>query len=91
MVTAGKLGEAERLYREDLAIAERLAAADPDNAEAQRDLSVSYSTLAGVMVTAGKLGEAERLYRQALPIAEQSFGPEHQFTGEILKQLATLS
>jgi hypothetical protein len=38
---AGQLGEAERLYREDLAIAERLAAADPDDAQDQYGLSTS--------------------------------------------------
>ena len=71
LVTAGQLGEAGRLYRQALAIDERLAAADPGNSQAQRDLSVSYNDVARVLVTAGQLGEAEQLYRQALAIRER--------------------
>jgi tetratricopeptide (TPR) repeat protein len=89
--TAGQLGEAERLYREDLAIDERLAAADPGNAQAQRDLSISSNNLARVLVTAGQLGAAERLYRQALAITEQWYGADHQFTRDIRQQLHKLS
>ena len=61
----------ERLYRDGLAIAQRLAAADPGNAQAQRDLSVSYNQLAGVLQTGGQLGEAQRLYRDGLAIAQR--------------------
>ncbi len=71
LVTAGQLGEAERLFRQGLAIREGLAAADPGNAEARRDLSVSYNSLARVLVTAGQLGEAERFFREDLAIAER--------------------
>jgi hypothetical protein len=40
-VAQGDLGGAERAYQARFAIAERLAAADPDNAQWQRDLYVS--------------------------------------------------
>ena len=46
---AGDTGVAEQHYRVGLAIAERLAAADPDNAEYQRDLGISHARL-GVWV-----------------------------------------
>ena len=70
LVTAGQLGEAERLYRQALAIDEGLTAADPDDAEAQRDLSISYTDLARVLERAGQ-PEAEQFYRQALAIRER--------------------
>jgi len=38
----GKLEEALKIYRDGLAIRERLAAADRSNTEWQRDLSISY-------------------------------------------------
>ena len=46
LVAQGDLPEALQAYRDSLAIAERLAAADPSNAEWQRDLSVSYEKIA---------------------------------------------
>ena len=41
---AGDTGEAEQLYRQALAIDERLAVLDPGNTDFQRNLSVSYSS-----------------------------------------------
>ena len=41
LVDQGNLPEALKAYRDSLAIAERLAQADPGNAGWQRDLSVS--------------------------------------------------
>ena len=46
LVAQGNLAEALKAYRDGLAIAERLAAADPSNAGWQRDLSVSHAKLA---------------------------------------------
>jgi hypothetical protein len=43
-VAQGKLDEALKSYRDSLAIAERLAAADPSNTRWQRDLSISRSS-----------------------------------------------
>ena len=42
LVAQGNLPEALKSYRDSLAIADRLAKADPGNADWQRDLSVSY-------------------------------------------------
>jgi hypothetical protein len=39
-------------YRDGLAIADRMAKADPGNAGWQRDLSVSYNEVADVLVAA---------------------------------------
>jgi len=52
-VAAGDSTTAEQHYRTGLTIAERLAAADPGNAEYQRDLSISHNKLRQVT----KLGE----------------------------------
>ena len=47
-----------KAYRDSLAIAERLAAADRSNTGWQRDLSVSYDKIGDVLVAQGKLDEA---------------------------------
>ena len=44
-VALGDASTAEQHYRTALSITERLAAADPDNAQYQRDLSVSHNNL----------------------------------------------
>ncbi|MEH0836297.1 tetratricopeptide repeat protein, partial [Enterococcus faecalis] len=62
---------AERLYRQSLAIAERLAEADPGSADAQRVLRVSQDKLGVLILRVGKGSVAERLYRQSLAIAER--------------------
>jgi tetratricopeptide (TPR) repeat protein len=51
-----------------LAIRKTLAAADPSNADKQRDLSVSYERLGDVLVAEGKLGEARKSFEDALAI-----------------------
>jgi hypothetical protein len=58
-------------YRDSLAIAKRLATADPGNAGRQRDLSVSYNKVGGVLVAQGNLSEALQAYRDDLAIAER--------------------
>ncbi len=58
-------------YRDGLAIRERLAAADPTNAEWQRDLSVSYNKIGDVLVAQGNLDEALARYRDGLAIRER--------------------
>jgi Flp pilus assembly protein TadD len=50
---AGQGAEAERLFREALAIAEGLAAAEPGNPTHQRDLSLSYDRLGNLAEAAG--------------------------------------
>ncbi len=65
------LPEALKAYRDSLAIAERLAKADPGNAGWQRDLSVSYDKVGDVLVAQGTLPEALKAYRDSLAIRER--------------------
>ena len=67
----GNLPEALKAYRDSLAIAERLAKADPGNAGWQRDLSVSYNKVGDVLVAQGNLPEALKSYRDSLAIADR--------------------
>jgi tetratricopeptide (TPR) repeat protein len=66
LVAQGNLPEALKSYRDELAIADRLAKADPGNAGWQRDLSVSYNKLGDVLVALGNLPEALKSYRDEL-------------------------
>src|SRR5439155_932656 len=70
-LTLGDLGEALASYRDSLAIAERLAAADRSNTQWQRDLSLSYDNVGSVLVAQGKLEEALTAYRDGLAIGER--------------------
>ena len=55
LMAQGDLPGALKSYRDDLAIAERLAKADPGNAGWQRDLSVSYEEVGDVLVAQSDL------------------------------------
>ena len=55
LVAQGNLPEALKSYQAGLAIADRLAKADPGNAGWQRDLSVSYDKIGDVQVAQGNL------------------------------------
>jgi len=59
--------EAERLYQDALTIDKGLAAADPDNADHQQDLAISYDRLADLAAVRDP-AEAERLYQDALAV-----------------------
>jgi tetratricopeptide (TPR) repeat protein len=65
----GNLTDALKAYHDSLAIRERLAEADPNNAGWQRDLSVSSNTIGDVQVAQGNLPEALKLFRDSLAIA----------------------
>ena len=67
----GTLAEAVASYRAAMAIAERLAEADPDNAGSQRDLSVSHNRIGDVLLAQGNLSEALASYRAAMAIAQR--------------------
>ena len=54
-----------------LAAARQRAEADPSDAGAQRDLSVSYNKLGDLMRALGDTKQAERFYRDSLAIAER--------------------
>ena len=61
LVAQGKGEEALAAYRDSLAIAERLARADPANAGWQRDVAVSQFRLGVFALRSGDLAEARRL------------------------------
>ena len=70
-VAQGDLPAALTSYRASLAIAERLAKADPGNAGWQRDLSVSHDRIGDVQVAQGDLSAALTSYRASLAIRER--------------------
>ena len=71
LLAQGNAAGALRKFRASLAIAERLAAQDPTNAEWQRDLSVSHSKVGDVLLAQGDAAGALREYRADLAIAER--------------------
>jgi hypothetical protein len=71
LVAQGYLPEALKSFRDGLAIADRLAKADPANAGWQRDLSVSYNNIGDVLVAQGNLPEALKSFRDGLAIADR--------------------
>jgi hypothetical protein len=80
-VAAGDLAAAAEHYRADLAIAERLAAADPTNTEWQRDLSVGRNKLGDVAVAAGDQAGAAEHHRAGLAICERLAAADPTNTG----------
>jgi hypothetical protein len=64
----GDLGAALTSYQASLAIAERLAKADPGNAGSQRDLALSYGSLAMVEAKQGARDSALAAFRQGRAI-----------------------
>ncbi|HEY6520838.1 MAG TPA: hypothetical protein VIZ19_15895 [Roseiarcus sp.] len=68
-VEQGDLAGALTSYRASLAIADRLAKADPGNAGRRRDLSVSYEKIGNVQVEQGDLAGALKSYRDDLEIS----------------------
>ncbi|MGB0097918.1 MAG: tetratricopeptide repeat protein, partial [Solirubrobacteraceae bacterium] len=87
MRALGDTKQAERFYRDSLAIRERLAQADPSDAGAQRDLSVSYERLGDLMRALGDTKQAERHYRDQLAIAERAFGSDSSEAESIREKL----
>ena len=53
-----KLDEALNAYRDSLAIRQRLATADPSNAQWQRDLAVGHAKSASVYEPQGRIADA---------------------------------
>ena len=75
-----KLAEALKVYRDMLAIDERLAAADHNNTEWQHDLAVAYNRVGDVLKAEGKLEEALKPYHDSLTIAERLTAADHNNT-----------
>jgi hypothetical protein len=67
----GDLAGALTSYRGSLAIADRLAKADPGNAGWQRDLAASYSAIADVLGQQGDNAKALDLLKQGRAIIER--------------------
>ncbi len=61
-VSRGELGPARRAYEAGLAIAERLAAADPGNARWRYDLGISNERIGDVQIAQGDLASALKSY-----------------------------
>ena len=69
----GNLAEALKWYRDSLAVrrADRLAKANPENADWQHNLSISYSKVGDVLMAQGNLAEALKWYRDGLAVADR--------------------
>jgi tetratricopeptide (TPR) repeat protein len=65
------LADARHFFEASLAIAERLAKADPGNAGWQRDLSVSHEKIGDVLVGQGNLTEGLLAFQASLAIRER--------------------
>ena len=68
LLTAGNTATALELFRISINFVARLAAADPGNAEWQRDLSVSHERVGDVLRAQGELPRALDAYRAAMDI-----------------------
>ncbi|HKI03328.1 MAG TPA: hypothetical protein VKK31_15220 [Thermoanaerobaculia bacterium] len=71
LVASGDLTAARVRFEESLKIDERLAAANPSSADAQRDLSVSLNKLGDVLVASGDLSRARARFDESLKIDER--------------------
>jgi tetratricopeptide (TPR) repeat protein len=70
-IARGHLDAGLAAFRSAREIADRLAKADPGNADWQRDLSVSYERIGDVQVAQGALPEALQSFRDSLAIADR--------------------
>jgi tetratricopeptide (TPR) repeat protein len=68
--TRGDLRLAKASYIDAQKIANRRSETEPDNAERQRDLAVSYDRVGNVLVAQGNLTEALKSYRDDLAIMD---------------------
>jgi tetratricopeptide (TPR) repeat protein len=66
----GDLAAAQQRYETSLRISDAPAQRDPDNAEWQRDLSVSHNRLGDLLQAQGDLAAAQQRYETGLKIAE---------------------
>ena len=67
----GQGEQAREAYLKSLGIRERLAQAEPDRADYQRDLSVSYDKMGDLYRALGQGEQARESYQKALAIAER--------------------
>ena len=75
LMAQGNLAQALKWYREGLAVelagADRLAKADPENAVWQHNVSLSYSRVGDVLMAQGNLAEALKSYQDGLTVADR--------------------
>ena len=71
LMAQGNLVQALKWYREGLAVADRLARADPENAVWQHNLLLSYSRVGDVLMAQGNLAEALKSYQDGLTVADR--------------------
>jgi len=67
----GQTQQAREFYQKSLGVRQRLADADPKNAEAQRDLSVSFNNLGDVTLQLGQTKEALEFYQKSLGVRQR--------------------
>jgi tetratricopeptide (TPR) repeat protein len=82
----GNLSDALATHREAIADADRLANADPANANWQRDLAVSYSRVGNVLLAQGAGVQALKAYRDSLVIHEK-LAKTHPGNSELRRDL----
>jgi hypothetical protein len=68
LVAQGNLPEALKSFRDSLAIADRLAKADPGNAGWQHDLAISYGRVATTEAQTGARDQALSAFRRGRDI-----------------------
>lgn len=71
LMNQGELERAARNYQQSLAFDRKLAAVDPENAEAQRSLSIGIERIGNVQETQGNLVSAAASYNESLAIRRE--------------------
>ena len=71
LLARGDLAEALKSYRDGLAVAERLAAAEPENAAWQHKTTLIFIKVGDVLMAQGNFAEALNSYRDALSLADR--------------------
>jgi tetratricopeptide (TPR) repeat protein len=69
--STGRLAEAERAYRDALALQKQLAAEFPARPDFRLELARSHNNLGLLLSSTGRLKEAETAYREALALWKQ--------------------
>jgi len=66
----GDLVQALKSYQDGLAVADRVAKADPNNAEWQQNITLTYLKVGEVFMAQGNFAEALKSYRDGLAVAD---------------------
>jgi tetratricopeptide (TPR) repeat protein len=81
---AGRHSDAEPLYKQSLAIREKVLGAD------NPDVAAALNNLAGLYYKEGRYADAEPLFKRSLAIKEKTFGPDNPDVAQSLNNLAGL-